>query len=299
MNMHEYRFLLSERATLRDLIDQAPPGSIITKKSLENRLRQVEDELESYEGHSPRVVSARLIFRGKPVIGSRAIQADFGPDATAAFAEAVTEVGRGWDGSDEDYGLLITGIARGSFGFEVEDATQTPPLEGQSTPVELAMKHVRDILEATTGTDDQLADAIADTDDNALRAIRKFLKTVGDSDAICALEMRGDEFSFRSVDEVRFGAERLDHRNIKVEDVDISGHFQGIMPKGRRAEFVVEETGNVITARVQASVAESVLNKEMLDKPLRVSARARRVGDSRPTYVITACDASSPYTLSP
>ena len=288
MNVHEYRFLLSERATLRDLIDQAPPGSIITKMSFENRLRQVEDELESYEGYSPRVVNARLTFRGKPVIGSRAIQADFGPDATRAFTEAVAEVGHGWGGSDEDYSLLITGIARSSFGFEVEDASQMPPLKGESTPVELAMKHVKDILKATTETDDQLADAIADTGDDALRAIHRFLKTVADGDAICALEMQGDEFSFRSVDEVRSGAERLDQRNITVEDIDISGHFQGIMPKGRRAEFVVGETGDIITARVQASVAESVLNKEMMDKPLRISARTRRVGNSSPTYIITA-----------
>ena len=292
MNVHEYRFLLSERATLRDLIDQAPPGSIITKMSFENRLRQVEDELQSYEGHSPSVVNARLTFRGKPVKGSRAIQADFGPEATRAFAEAVTEVGHGWGGSYEDYSLLITGIARGSFGFEVEDASQMPPLEGQSTPVELAMKHIKDILKATTGTDDQLADTIADTDDNALRAIHRFLKTVGDSDAMCALELQGDKFSFRSADEVRSGAERLDQRNITVKDVDISGHLQGIMPKGRRAEFVVEETGDVITARVQASVAESMLTAEMLDKPLRISARARRVGGSSPTYVITDYDAS-------
>ena len=288
MNTHEYRFLLSERVTLRKLIDDAPPGSIITKMSFENRLRRVEEQLESYEGFSPRVVNARLTFRGKPVVENHGIRAEFGPDATAAFTEAVAEVGRGWGGKKEDYGLLITGIARGSFGFEVEDASQMPPLEGESTPVEAAMEQVKDILKATTGSDDELASAIAFTDDNALEAIRKFLETVADSDAMCALELQGDKFSFRSVDEVRFGAERLDHRNITVEDVDLSGHFQGFMPKGRRAEFVVAGTGDVITARVQASVAESVLNKEMVDEPIRVKARVRRVGASSPTYVITS-----------
>ena len=61
-----------------------------------------------------------------------------------------------------------------------------------------------------------------------------------------------------------------------VEDVDLSGHLQGIMPKGRRAEFVLEETGDVITAKVQASVAESILTAEMMGKPMTVTARARR-----------------------
>ena len=80
----------------------------------------------------------------------------------------------------------------------------------------------------------------------------------------------------------------------RVEDVDLGGHLEGIMPKERRAESVVEESGNVITARVQASVAESILIAEMLDRPLRISDRTRWVGDSRAAYIITAYDAASP-----
>ena len=63
MNVHDYRFLLSERGTLEKLIDQASPSSVISRMSLEARLRQVEEDLKAYEGYSPRVVKARLIFR--------------------------------------------------------------------------------------------------------------------------------------------------------------------------------------------------------------------------------------------
>ncbi len=293
MNAHEFRLLLSERAALRDLIDRAPPGNVITKMSFENRLRRVEEQLESYEGYSPHVVNARLTFRGKPVLGSRAVDAGFGLDAAKAFVEAVANVGRAWGGGDSDFRLLITGTTRGSFGFEVEDATQTPALEGESTPVERALEHVRDILKATTGTDDQLADAIEDTDDSTLRAIHLFLKTVADGDAMCALEIQDDKFSFQSADQVERSAGRLDQRNISIENVELSGHLQGIMPKGRRAEFVVKETGDVITARVQAPVAESVLTAEMINQPARIRARTRRVGNSRPTYIITDFDSDS------
>ena len=294
MNVHEHRFLLSQQATLKKLLSETDESEVIVRMSLNVRLREVEEQLESYDGYSPRVVNARLTFRGKPTMGSRAIRADFGLDATRAFVDAVAKVGRGWGGSDADYGLLVTATARGSFGFEVEDATQMPPLMGESTPVERAMEHVRDILRATTGTDDQLIDAIEDTDDGALNALHGFLKIVGDGDAMCALELQGDEFSFVSADQVQRSAGRLDQKNISVEDVDLNGRLQGIMPKGRRAEFVVEETGEVITARVQAPVAESLLTAEMLGKPLSISARARRVGSSRPTYVITGYDTASP-----
>ena len=261
--------------------------------SFENRLRQVEEQLESYEGYSPHVVNARLTFRGRPVMGSRAVDAGFGLDAAKAFVEAVANVGRAWGGNDSDYNLLITGTTRGSFGFEVEDAAQMPALEGESTLVERALEHIKDILKATTGTDDQLVDAIEDADDSALSAIHLFLKTVADGDAMCALELQADRFSFQSADQVERSAGRLDQRNISIENVELSGHLQGIMPKGRRAEFVVEETGDVITARVQAPVAESVLTAEMIGKPLKIRARTRRVGDSRPTYVIADFDTES------
>ena len=300
MNAHDYRFLLSEQATLKDLIDRAPEGSIITRMGLESRLRQVEEELEAYEGYSPRVVSARLTFRGKPVLGGHGIRVDFASEATKEFADAVAKVGGSWrrEGKpDADYGLVITGTARGSFGFTVEDAGQTPHLEGESTPVERAIDRVKDIMAAATGTEDQLASALADTDERALSAIRKFLKTVADNDAVCAVELGDDRFAFQNAEQVRNSLLRLD--NVKECDVHVSGHFQGFLPKGRRAEFVVESSddesssdlvGDVISARVAASVVESVPINEMLGEPVRVSARARRVGDSRPRYAINSCE---------
>ena len=166
---------------LEKLIAQSSPGNVIGRMSLESRLQEVEEELQSYEGYDHRPTSARLTFRGKPVVGNRGIRADFGSEAVKAFSEgAVTRVGAGQGQAlassgpiphETDYQLLITGTAPGSFVFLLEDASQQAPLDGQSTPVGVAIERVKQILEASTGTDEQLTDAIGDTDRRALNAV--------------------------------------------------------------------------------------------------------------------------------
>ena len=42
MNVHDYRFLLSEQGTLEKLISQTSPGNVIGRTSLQARLQQVE-----------------------------------------------------------------------------------------------------------------------------------------------------------------------------------------------------------------------------------------------------------------
>lgn len=307
MNTRKHRFLLSERTTLEELIAQAPSDSIITRLSLERRLKQVQENLKAYEGLSSKVVKARLTFRGKPVLGSRGVSADFAGEAVNHFADAVVHVGagsytplsqRGKVPNSEDYGLVITGTARGSFGFEIEDAAQTPPLAGESTPAEAAMRQVMRIMKASTGTDEQLADAIGITDPRALRALQTFLKTVADNDAICALELNDDVFTFRDSAQIQRSVDRLGQDNITEDEIRVSGHFQGFLPKGRRAEFVVKESdaeflrdsvGEVISVRVATSVTEDVQINEILDQPINVEAHTRRVGNSAPRYTITNC----------
>lgn len=307
MNIHDYNFLLSERGTLRKLISQTSSGNVIGRISLESRLRQVEEDLEAYGGFSPRLVNALLTFRGKPVVESRGIYADFGTEAVNAFAEAVTRIGAscrsplsssGPIPKSAEYQLLITGTATGSFGFQVEDAAQQLTLEGESTPVELAIDRVKKILEASVGTDEELVDAIAETDRRALDSVQEFLKKMADNAAMCALEFQGDVFRFVNTAQVRRSENRLSNDNIQENDVTLTGQFQGFLPISRRAEFLLSETdaeflreavGTVVSGRVEPAVDDAVNINEILNRDVRINARTKRVGQGRPRYVITDC----------
>ena len=248
-----------------------------------------------------------MTFRGKPVVGSRGINADFGADAAKAFAESVTRISAGWHSSlsssgpipnAAEYQLLITGTTVGSFGFQLEDAAQQPALEGQSTSVELAIRKVKEILEASVATDEELSEAIADTDRRALYSVHAFLKKVADSEAMCALEFQGDEFRFRDTAQVRRSENRLSNDNIQENNVTLSGKIQGFLPYSRRAELLLSATsadflqdaiGTVVSGRVEPAVDETVNINEILNKDVTIEARTRRVGQGRPRYVFTGC----------
>ena len=307
MNVHDYRFLLSEQGALQKLIAQSSPENMIGRMSLESRLSWVEEELDAYKEFSPDLVDARLTFQGRPVIGSRAIHADFGSAAIGAFAEAVTRIGAsqrsplassGPIPDREDYQVLITGVASGSFGFQIEDASQQPAFAGESTPVEHAIERVKEILEASVGTDDQLLEAIAETDRRALDAVQDFLRTLTEYSAVCALEFRGEEFRFRDPEQIRRSESRLGEDNVLENDVEFTGRFQGFLPKSRRAEFSIVATdvsflrdfvGTVSAGRVESKVVESIDINDILNLEVKIKARTKRVGEGRPRYTITSC----------
>ena len=311
MNIHNYRFLLSERGTLKRLISGSPPDDMIGRVSLQYRLRQVEEELEAYKGYSPRLVNARLTFLGKPVVGGRGVDADFATKTVNAFARSVARIGASWRAplpptgpipDSAEFQLLITGPAAGSFGFQLEDAAQQPTLMGQDAPVELAIRKVKEILEASIKTDDELSETIADTDRRVLQSIRRFLKKMADNDAVCALEFQGDEFRFRDVAQVKRSENRLSDDNIREDDVVLGGYFDGFLRKSRGAEFFLAETdadflqeavGTMLSVRVLPRVTETVKIKEILDQDVTVNARVRRVGEGRPRYVVTGCELRS------
>ena len=197
----------------------------------------------------------------------------------------------------EDYRLMITNTARGSFGFQFEEASQQPAFADESTPVEIAIAQVKEILEASVGTDEELSEAIADTDQRALGGIRNFLKIVADNGAVCSLEFGGDAFRFVNTDQVRRSEDRLSEDNIKEDDVTLTGYFEGFLPNSRRAEFHVEEAdvdfldeaiGTVISGKVEPEVDDVIGDiNEILKQEVRIDAHTRRVGDGRPRYVIT------------
>ena len=128
MEQATHRFLLSQRAAVSELIERAPEGSVITRSGLERRLSEIDTQLEPYEGVSPHVMRARLMFRGGPVVGDYGIWADFCGDAVPQFARALSFVGASQGNPlsstgpvprSDDFKILITGVVHGSFGFDI------------------------------------------------------------------------------------------------------------------------------------------------------------------------------------
>ncbi len=295
MNIRERHQLLAEKTSIERMLASLPESSVIDRMSLEARKAEVEEMLAAAPVPSREPVRARLTFRGKPIVDSHGIFAEFGAKAINAFADAVAAIGasrstalgtRGAIPNREEYQLLITGTALGSFGFELEEAPKDRMLFPEPSLVDQAIDQTRKIMEASLGTDDELTEAIADADPRAVEALRAFLQTLADQEAICALEFREEVFRFADVGQVRRSEGRLRQDNIHEEDKRVSGQFLGVLPHRRTFEFQVTDTQDILSGKVGPAIEDAGSINHALGRPLMIQVHTKRAGTGRPKYTL-------------
>lgn len=296
MNRGERQLLLSEYSTLQELLKRASAGDILGKRSLESRLLSVKSQLDQMPADSRMPARARLTFRGKPVVGSHGIFAEFGLRATQAFTDTVSKVAAGLQGPLANMGpipnkaqnqLLITSTALGSFGFELEEHREEAMLIDDGSVVADALAATQTLLEATAGDDDSLADAAAGMETRAIAAARAFLEVLADNEAVCAVDFGGKRFGFGDVAQVRRSITRLATENLVEGQATKTGEFQGVLPKSRTFEFKLTGSNEVIKGKIGAGVDNPDALNAMLHKPMTVTFTETRVGTGKPRYTLS------------
>ncbi len=295
MNIQERHQLLAEKTSLERMLATLPESSVIDRLSLEARKDEVEKALNAAPVPAREPARARLTFRGKPIVGSHGIFAEFAAKAINSFTAAVAALGasqttvlgtRGALPNREEYQLMITGTALGSFGFELEEAPKDEQLFPEQSLVDHAIEQTRRIMEASLGTDDELTEAITDADPRAVEALRGFLQTLADQEAVCALEFKEEVFRFADVGQVRRSEGRLNQDNIHEEDKSLSGLFLGVLPKRRTFEFQMADTQELITGKVGPGIEDAGSINNVLRRPLTIQVRTKRAGTGRPKYTL-------------
>ena len=298
MNMQEYRRLQVERTALEGLLERLPTQSVIERSSLEFRKSEVDQALSSLPQSSREPARVRLTFRGKPIVATHGVNADFGGAAVVAFTKAVAIIGAsqratlGWRGripNRDDYTIMITDTAVGSFGFEMEEPTNDG-LFSEHSPVESAIAQTKSILEATVGTDAVLTNAVSETHPRALEALRQFLRLMVIGEAVCTIEFKEEVFQFMDVGQVRRSEFRLRRDNIREEQQVIAGRFLGALPAQRRFEFQDSDSGQVISGGIDHTIRDVETINERLTKPTRIRVNLKQVGAAIPSYVLLEYD---------
>jgi hypothetical protein len=219
----------------------------------------------------------------------------FGAAAVNTFAEAVAAIGasqvrplgaRGALPNRDDYRLLITGTALGSFGFELEEAPKDDMLFPEMSLLESAIEQTKSIMEATKGTDDELTEAVSESDPRALETLRAFLKTLADQEAVCTLEFKDKVFRFDDVGQVRRSEGRLSRDNIHEDKQQMEGVFQGVLPKRRTFEFRIASSQEIIVGKVGADIPDAGAINHILEQVTTIEVQATRVGNVRPRYLL-------------
>jgi hypothetical protein len=296
MNRGEYLHLLAEKGALERMIAETPEEDVIDRASLTARLGSIDRALAAAKPDEREPARVRLTFKGRPVIGSHGIFAEFGMKAVNSFAESVAAMAASLSGplaamgpipNRDQHQLLITSTALGSFGFELEEHRTAQLTLADNSPVAQAIDRTQSLLQGTLGTDDELADSAAEADRRALDKVRAFLETLADHDAVCTVQFGDSAVRFSDVGQVRRSVERLSQDNLREESEELRGEFQGVLPKARAFEFRIEGTTQVIRGKIGPSITDPDALNALLHKAATIRVMVTRVGNGRPRYLLT------------
>ncbi len=295
MNRGEYLQLLGERTALERMIAETPEEDVIDRASLAARLENIEAALAQAKLDEREPARVRLTFKGRPVIGSHGIFAEFGMRAVNGFAESVAAMAASLAGplapmgpipNRDQHQLLITSTALGSFGFELEEHRTGQLTLSDGSAVAQALERTQSLLRGTLGTDDELADSAAEADRRAVDKVRAFLETVADNEAVFAVQFKDSVVSFSDVGQVRTSIGRLSQDNLREEQEELRGELQGVLPRARVFEFKLEGSAQIIRGKVAPAIADPDALNRALHQAATIKVVVTRVGTGRPRYAL-------------
>lgn len=299
--MDAYQTLSAEKKQLEAILYEIPEDDVIERASFKARLAAVNEGLTALTPSAP-MKKASLTFRGEPVIGSRAIAADFAAKMTSFFSDAVAAIAAGLQENlkymgkiphKKDNRLFITGTAIGSFGFEFEvPASDTEDeLFPESSPAAEALDRLLKVFEITaSGDDEALAEVVDEIHPRAVKKIAEMMDYTAKEGAWCGLSFSGRSFRFRDHQQLESAAARVREDNIKESTEEIEGVFTGVLPKSRRFEFKSLDGKTDIKGKVSSEIETPEQLNEKLNKAFKVKFDVVQVGQGRPKYTLLTLD---------
>lgn len=252
------------------------------------RLARLRTELETL-GRPELTGSVALFFAGSPVVGSLGIKADFAGRAVEMFQDivskrfAASEVGdlggRGPVPLLANSELLLTNVARGSFGVILEEA------ESNESLTETQMKVVLDdvvqaINVAATEANEPFDELLETIDHRYLRSLGEFFELLDDKAATVRVVEGQQDRQFTSV-EIHRARERTSATQIDERDDQRLVGTLYLLPGPRRFELVLD-VGESIWGPVSRQFAAEHLEdvgaaNDVVGRRWRIRTRIRTV----------------------
>lgn len=298
----ERDFVAADLAAVEALLAQMTDEDVLTSLSLEARRDELRETLATLEAKPEDTrASAALFFSGRPVVGSRGIEIEFGAEVVHKFQDVVTKVfahrqtgslgQRGTVPGKDLAKLHITNIVHGSFGFRLEELTPQADLIG--TPLKEAVDQASRLIDAFGEADDEhFVAAVEDLDDRVLGTIREFYELIRKNEA--AFRLVSGEFD-KSFDRpaVERAAERARITTLKEETIAFDGQLAGALPDNRQFEYRTSTDRGTILGKIDPNLEGAdigYLNRDWADQDSRATVHVKQVirGDrvARQTYVL-------------
>lgn len=267
------RFLKADLAAVSSLLekrseDQDPIGYL----QLTARQSELEAEVARLQAEKDNKAKVALFFGGRPVLGSRGILADFGGKMLEVYQDLVSKRyaaieraeplrARGVIPLRDNAKFLVTEVARGSFGFVLEEAGQHP--DHLETQLQQVVSDLSELIYQTAHSGDEGFEALAEMlDDRLLISLRTFFKTLDDAGATMRVmdDHREVVLHREDVERGRLRADSLETEETEIVETGIIF----LLPDSRRFEF--QSSDGQSTKR--GTVAESCMAR-LIEAPER------------------------------
>lgn len=203
----ERNYAKADRAAVLGLLNRIKESDPLTRLGLESRLAELNARIEAQDLEPEETnASAALFFGGRPVNGSRGIEAEFGTGAIATFQELVSKVlakntsGLGIKGPIANKSaatMHITNIVRGSFGFLLEEVQDQAQLI--DTSLKNAVEEATKLLDVFgTADEEHFQTAIVEVDQRILGTASDFFNLMRQHGATLRMVAGENEFQFGS-----------------------------------------------------------------------------------------------------
>jgi hypothetical protein len=247
----EHDALAADLAAVESLLalrseDEDPIGFI----QFSSRKAEIEEELQRLGNRVDRHAELGIFFGGRPVQGSRGINADFAGRALDQLQTLITKRFSEVEvGGLKQFGrlplmdrskMLLTGVVRGSIGFVLEEAGDTA--EMVDTPLLTVVDDISDILSRVGAVDEVLFnEAAATLDQRVLATLKDFFVLLDEQQATLRIINRSRDFLLD-----RHAVARARTRVQAIEIEEHGDEFVGtifLLPESRRFEIVTQLNG--------------------------------------------------------
>lgn len=284
----ERDYVHADLAAVNALLDQLTEEDVMVRFSLEARRDELKASVEAFGlEEDENTASAALFFGGRPVIGARGIESEFGGTAVTRFQDLVAKLLAQEGGSLGQRGIVpnkaaatlhITNVVRGSFGFLLEE------VEPQGHIVDTALKTAVDsaskLLNAFGEVDEERFQAAVETvDQRALTTARDFFDLVRQGGATFRLVAGEADMSFGS-DAIARAADRATSTTVEELNDVAEGQLGGVLPDARLFEFRTVGPRGTIRGKVDKNLASetlAVFNRTWVNLPATADLQIKRV----------------------
>ncbi|VEB72401.1 Uncharacterised protein [Providencia rustigianii] len=290
MTRDEYVYVLSERSQVMSMLKSIDEKNVISRMSLEYRLSQLDDEIKNanINMHSP--AKAVITFKGDPVLGTVGISSAFGAKILKAFNSAITQVSTSLMPStvvQKIEPMIITGTAKGSFGFVLEEPSREGILDfDEKSITSCSLEKTYKILSsAINGDDELLANELVAIDEKSIKKIREFIDILVKEKTIFTIKNSDFSLVVRNPQQLETISYKLSVDNIKEEIKTLAIMFTGVLPNKRRCEFkLINDETDVEVATISSHIKSPEVINTLIGKTVQAKFLCTTVGNGKTKY---------------